>query len=35
MGPGEYRTKDYLKIGGGLAVIYIAVLVAMTYFFYL
>ena len=35
MGPGEYRTKDYLKIGGGLAVIYIVILVAMTYFFYL
>lgn len=35
MGPGEYRTKDYIKIGGGLAVIYIAVLVAMTYTFYL
>ena len=35
MGPGEYRTRDYIKIGGGLAVIYIAILVAMTYFFYL
>lgn len=35
MGPGEYRTKDYIKIGGGLAVIYIALLVAMTYTFYL
>jgi len=35
MGPGEYRTKDYIKIGGGLAIIYIAVLVTMTYTFYL
>jgi di/tricarboxylate transporter len=35
MGPGEYRTRDYIKIGGGLAVIYIIVLVAMIYFFYL
>jgi di/tricarboxylate transporter len=35
MGPGEYRTKDYLKIGGFLAIIYITILVAMTYFFYL
>jgi di/tricarboxylate transporter len=35
MGPGEYKTKDYIKIGGLLAVIYIAILVAMTYFFYL
>jgi di/tricarboxylate transporter len=34
MGPGGYRTKDYLKIGGGLSAIYIAILVAMTYFFY-
>jgi di/tricarboxylate transporter len=34
MGPGEYRTKDYLKIGGGLSLIYIVILVAMTYFFY-
>lgn len=35
MGPGEYRTRDYIKIGGGLAVIYIAILVAMTYIIYL
>ena len=35
MGPGEYRTRDYIKIGSGLAVIYIVVLVAMTYLFYM
>jgi di/tricarboxylate transporter len=35
MGPGEYRTKDYIKIGGLLSVIYIAVLVAVAYLFYL
>lgn len=35
MGPGAYRTKDYLKIGGFLAIIYIVILVAMTYAFYL
>jgi di/tricarboxylate transporter len=35
MGPGEYRTKDYLKIGGILAVIYIAILVSITYLVYL
>ena len=35
MGPGEYKTRDYIKIGGGLAIIYIAVLVSMVYFFYL
>jgi di/tricarboxylate transporter len=34
MGPGGYRTKDYFKIGGGLSLIYITILVAMTYFFY-
>jgi di/tricarboxylate transporter len=35
MGPGEYSTRDYIKIGSGLAIIYIAILVVMTYFFYL
>ena len=35
MGPGEYSTKDYIKIGGGLTVVYIAVLVAVTYLIYL
>ncbi|MGD9250085.1 MAG: SLC13 family permease [Desulfobacterales bacterium] len=35
MGPGEYRTRDYIKIGGGLAVIYIIILVAMTYLIYM
>ena len=35
MGPGEYKTKDYIRIGGILAIIYIAILVMMTYFFYL
>lgn len=35
MGPGAYRTKDYILIGGPLAIIYITILVAMTYFLYL
>jgi di/tricarboxylate transporter len=35
MGPGEYKTRDYIKIGGGLAIVYIAILVTMAYFFYL
>ena len=35
MGPGEYKTKDYIKIGGLLAVIYIAILVTITYAVYL
>jgi len=35
MGPGEYRTRDYVKIGGILSVIYIVILVTMTYFCYM
>ena len=35
MGPGAYRTKDYIKIGGLMGIIYIVILVAMTYAFYL
>jgi len=35
MGPGEYRTKDYIQIGGLLSVIYIGILVGLVYFFYL
>jgi di/tricarboxylate transporter len=35
MGPGEYRTKDYIKIGGMLAIIYITILVSITYAIYL
>jgi di/tricarboxylate transporter len=35
MGPGGYKTKDYMRIGGVLSMIYVAILVTMTYFFYL
>jgi di/tricarboxylate transporter len=35
MGPGGYRTKDYMKIGGVMSLLYIVVLVTMTYLFYL
>jgi di/tricarboxylate transporter len=35
MVPGEYRTKDYLIIGGGLSIVYITILVTVTYLFYL
>jgi di/tricarboxylate transporter len=35
MGPGGYRTKDYIKIGGILAILYITILVTITYAFYL
>ena len=34
MGPGDYRTKDYMKVGGILSILYIVVLVSMTYLFY-
>ncbi|WP_319407054.1 SLC13 family permease [uncultured Desulfosarcina sp.] len=35
MGPGAYRTRDYIKVGSLLAIIYISILVAMTYAFYM
>jgi di/tricarboxylate transporter len=35
MGPGAYRTRDYIRIGGPLAVIYIIILVAVTHLLYL
>jgi di/tricarboxylate transporter len=35
MGPAGYQTRDYIKIGGLLAILYIVILVAATYFFYL
>jgi len=35
MGPGAYRTRDYIRIGGPLAVIYVVILVTVTYFLYL
>ena len=34
MGPGNYRTVDYVKFGGVLSFIYIVMLVAVTYFLY-
>lgn len=34
MGPGGYRTKDYMKIGGVMSLIYVTVLVTMTYLLY-
>jgi di/tricarboxylate transporter len=35
MGPGGYSTVDYMKVGGPLSLLYIAILVSMTYVFYL
>jgi di/tricarboxylate transporter len=34
MGPGGYRTKDYMRIGGVMSLIYVTVLVTMTYLLY-
>ncbi len=34
MGPGEYKTVDYLKIGGVLSLIYIVTLVLVTFMLY-
>ncbi|MDI6790673.1 MAG: SLC13 family permease [Thermodesulfobacteriota bacterium] len=34
MGPGRYRSVDFLKAGGIMSAIYIAVLVGMLYMFY-
>ncbi|MDT8365527.1 MAG: SLC13 family permease [bacterium] len=33
--PGGYRNADYLKAGGGMTLIFLAVVVPMFYFFYL
>lgn len=35
MGPGDYRTKDYMKIGGVMSILYVAILGTMTYLFYM
>jgi di/tricarboxylate transporter len=35
MGPGGYRTRDYIRIGGILAIIYIVILVTVSWAFYL
>lgn len=35
MGPGEYKTTDYARIGGMLSLLYIAVLVLTVYFLYM
>jgi di/tricarboxylate transporter len=34
MGPGRYRSVDYMKAGGLMTVIFIIVLIAMMYLFY-
>ena len=35
MGPGEYKTSDYIRIGGGLSLIYMVVLTAVAYMLYM
>ncbi len=35
MGAGGYSAKDYIKVGWGLSLIYIVILFAMSYLFYL
>jgi di/tricarboxylate transporter len=35
MGPGRYRSVDFMKAGGVLSAIFIAVLIAAIYLFYL
>ncbi len=34
MRPGGYRTKDYLRVGAGMSLIYLCVMCAVIYFFY-
>jgi di/tricarboxylate transporter len=34
MGPGDYKTKDYMRIGGVLSLLYIGVLVSLGYLLY-
>ena len=34
MGPGRYRSVDYIKAGGIMTVIFIAVMITMLWFFY-
>jgi di/tricarboxylate transporter len=34
MGPGRYRSVDFMKAGGMMSIIFIIVLIAMLYLFY-
>ena len=34
MGPGRYRSVDFMKAGGVISVIFLVVLVLMLYLFY-
>ena len=35
MGPGNYKTRDFLKVGSGLSSIFLIVTTVMVYFFYI
>ncbi len=35
MGPGHYRSVDFMKAGGVLSVIFLVVLIGMIYLFYM
>jgi len=35
MRPGGYKPVDYVKAGAGMTIIYIAVVIAMLFFYYM
>ena len=35
MGPGNYKTSDFLKVGSGLSLLFLIVATAVVYFFYI
>jgi di/tricarboxylate transporter len=35
MRPGGYKPSDYVKAGTGMTILYIAVVIAMLYFYYI
>lgn len=35
MGPGNYKTSDFLKLGSGLSAIFLVVTTLIVYFFYI
>ena len=35
MGPGNYKTSDYLKLGSGLSALFLIITTVIVYFFYI
>jgi di/tricarboxylate transporter len=35
MRPGGYKPVDYVRVGSGMTIIYITVVIAMLYFYYM